>query len=96
MDENNNSIKLTEDEFREIFELFSSPSKFEKEQIYNKNNDHYFKKVNLNEEYELTQSKKEFAMDAWRSVIAFLNSNGYSLFKDKEIINISLIENDFI
>ncbi|MCB9097893.1 MAG: hypothetical protein H6632_00010 [Anaerolineales bacterium] len=78
------------------FGLFSSPTKYEKGQVYDESNDHYYEKANLEEEYELTQSKKEFVIDSWRATLYFLYSKGYNLTKNGEIINLSFIENEFI
>ncbi len=89
-------ILLNEDELREIFSLFTSPTKFERDQVYDRKGEHYFANVSLSDEYSLTQEKREFALDAWRAVISFLNSQGYCLSKDGVVLPLSFIENDFI
>ena len=87
---------LTEDDLREMFSLFCSPTKFEREQVYDTHSEHYFAKVRLSEEYSLTQEKREFALDAWRAVISFLNSRGYCLLQEGEQLSLSFIDDNFI
>lgn len=96
MNLSNGSIELTEDELKEIFSLFSSTTKFERSQVYDENSDHYFRNVLLFEEYSLTEEKREMALDAWRAVIWFLHSNGYSLCKNGENIRLSFSDDEFI
>ncbi len=91
-----NGIVLSEDDLKEIFALFSSATKFEKLQVYDEQSDHYFHNVRLSEEYSLTEETREFALDAWRAVISFLNSNGYSLSKDGRIVRLSFSDDEFI
>jgi len=50
-----NGIDLFEDDLKEIFALFSSATKFEKLQVYDEQNEHYFHNVPLSEEYSLTE-----------------------------------------
>jgi len=87
---------LSEDDLKEIFALFSSATKFEKLQVYDEQSDNYFQNVQLSEEYSLTEETREFALDAWRAVISFLNSNGYSLTKDGRIVRLSFSAEEFI
>jgi hypothetical protein len=91
-----NGIRLSEDDLKEIFALFCSATRFEKLQVYDEQSDHYFHKVQLSEEYSLTEEPREFALDAWRAVISFLNSKGYSLSKDGRIIRLSFSDDEFI
>ena len=44
----------------------------------------------------MTEESREFALDAWRAVISFLNSKGYSLSKDGRIIKLSFSDDEFI
>jgi hypothetical protein len=92
----NGKMKLTEKEYKELFELFSSPTKYERKQIYDKDNEHFYEKIDINKEYELTESKKDYAIDIWRAVIYFLHNKGYKLEKDNKIINLSFIEDEFM
>ena len=91
-----NGIGLSEDDLKEIFALFCSATRFEKLQVYDEQSDHYFHKAQLSEEYSLTEETREFALDAWRAVISFLNSKGYSLSKDGRIIRLSFSDDEFI
>ena len=89
-------ISLTEDDLKEIFSLFTSSTKYERDQVYDKNSGHHFLEVEPFDEYTLTEEKREYALDAWRAVIYFLHSKGYSLCKDSERGDLSFIEDDFI
>jgi hypothetical protein len=89
-------IGLTEDDLKEIFSLFTSSSKYERDQIYDRNSSHHFLKVESQDEYTLTEEKREYALDAWRAVIYFLHSKGFSLCKDTERSELSFIENNFV
>ena len=91
-----NGIALSEDDLKEICALFSSATKFEKLQVYDEQSDNYFQNVQLSEEYSLTEETREFALDAWRAVISFLNSNGYSLSKDSVIVSLTFSDDLFI
>ena len=89
-------VALTEDDLKEIFSLFTSCTKYEGDQIYDKNSGHYFLEVRPFDEYTLTEENHEYALDAWRAVIYFLYSKGYSLSKNSERIDLSFIEDYFI
>lgn len=90
------NIVLSEDDLKEIFSLFSSTTKFEKKQVYDEKSEHYFRNIRLSDEYSLTEERREFALDAWRAVISFLNSKGYSFLKDGKEITLSWRYDDFI
>lgn len=89
-------IQLSNEALKEIFALFSSPGKYEYEQIYKESKRLYYLKGNLNEEYSLTEEKKEYALDAWRAVILFLYRHGYQLKKGDQVIDLSFIEKELI
>jgi hypothetical protein len=92
----NKPISLNEDDLKEIFSLFTSSTKYERDQVYDEHSGHHFLKVNPFEEYTLTEEKREYALDAWRAVIYFLHSKGYSLLKGGKSSDLSFIEDDFI
>jgi len=52
-------MKLFEDDLKEIFALFTSCTRYERDEIY-REGDHCFKKENLAGEYSLTEEKVEF------------------------------------
>jgi len=81
-------IEFSESDFREIFALFSSSTSYELRQIDDPDNEHYFGRVNLLEEYELSFAKKDFAIDSLRAVLAFLHRQGYKIEKDGKIISL--------
>ena len=89
-------MKLSAEELKELFALFTSCSNYEIFQIYNSDNEHYFLNEDLNEDYELVQSKAEYANDAWRAVIYFLHKRGYTLTKDGDQIQLGFIEEEFV
>ena len=69
----------SDEDLREIFALFSSPTDYERKQIYDSTEHNFFGREDLMSEYSLTQEKREFAEDAWRSVLYFLNRRGFIL-----------------
>jgi len=89
-------ISLTEDDLKEIFSLFTSSTKYERDQVYDKNSGHYYFDIEPFDEYTLSQEKREYALDAWRAVIYFLHSKGYSLCKNDERADLAFIESHFI
>ena len=89
-------ITLGEEDLKEIFSLFTSATEHERQQMYSPQSEHYFLKQNLSEEYSLTEEKREYAFDAWRSVLYFLHKRGYSLSKDSKEIDLAFINSEFI
>jgi hypothetical protein len=78
------TITLTDDELREIFALFSSPTDYERQQVYDRTETHFCGGEDLSREYTLTQERREFAEDAWRAVSYFLHRRGFRLTKNNE------------
>jgi hypothetical protein len=89
-------MELSDDDMREIFSLFRSCTRFEREQIYNPANRHYYKGINLSEEYELTEERKEYARDAWRAVIYFLYRRGYQLCQGTDVVSLDFVDEEFL
>lgn len=89
-------MELQENDYKELFELFSSLTKYELEKIYDKKSDKYFKNTDLNDEYELAESKIAFSQDCWRAVIYFLYKRGFRLIRGKEITDLDFIEEYFL
>jgi len=87
---------LDEEDLKEIFSLFTSPSNFEKRQVYQRDSGYYYLDVDLSEEYELSEEKREYAIDTWRAVISFLHSKGIALWHSGKVIDCSFIEDEFI
>jgi hypothetical protein len=75
-------LNPSDEELQEIFALFSSPTDDERRRIYEPSNHLYFKLEDLEQEYDLTQEKREFAYDAWRAVMYFLHRRGFTLSKN--------------
>jgi len=71
-----------EEELQEIFALFSSPTDDELRQVYDPESPHFYKGEDLRQEYNLMQEKREFAEDAWRSVMFFLHNHGFVLTRN--------------
>jgi hypothetical protein len=73
------SIHLSDEDLREIFALLSSPTVDEATQVYSESHRLFFKNENLDKEYVLQQERREFAVDAWRAVLLFLDRHGYAV-----------------
>ena len=89
-------IEFSEADFKEVFSLFASSTAHELQQVDDPDSDHYFQRVDLMKEYELSYEKREFAVDALRAVFAFLQRHGYRLEKDGEILSLDGISKEFI
>jgi len=74
--------------YQEVFGLFSSPSKDELKWTYDPYHGDFFERINLSEEYELCQEKREFALDLLRSVLAFLHRQGYRVEKEGKMFSL--------
>ncbi|HWR13333.1 MAG TPA: hypothetical protein VN577_00785 [Terriglobales bacterium] len=81
-------VQLSNDDYQELFALFTSTTREELEQIYMANSQDYFRNEKVLEEYELTQEKGEFALDAWRAVMYFLHRHGFVLSKDGQVVDL--------
>lgn len=92
----NDEISFNEDELKELFELFSSCSDYELRRVYDAAGDSYYAHVDLSDEYELTQEKREFAFDAIRAVLYFLSRRGYRLEKDSAVVALDSIRKWFV
>ncbi len=79
--------QLSDDDLRELFALFSSPTEEEVAQIYSVQEPLFFRNEDITEEYSLVQEKGDYARDAWRAVIYFLRRHGYKLTKDGQPVN---------
>jgi hypothetical protein len=77
-------IILKDEDLQEIFALFSSPADEERIQAYDEASNFYFRKLNLVDEYSLSEEKKEFAVDAWRAITYYLHRHGYELTRAGE------------
>lgn len=76
-----------ESDLKEIFALFTSVTRDELSQIYDVDNRHHFENENLDDEYQLSQAKREFSLDCLRSVLYFLTNHGYTITKNDEHID---------
>jgi hypothetical protein len=74
--------ELSEDDLRELFALFSSPTDEEVANIYSPSHRLFYKNERLDEEYSLTEEKGEYARDSWRAVLSFLDRHGYGLTRE--------------
>jgi hypothetical protein len=89
-------IRIDESDIKEIFGLFSSPTRHERQQMYDPSSPHYYKNLDAMEPYEITQEKREFALDAWRAVLGALSRNGFILVKDGKEIDLKFIDECFL
>jgi hypothetical protein len=76
------TFKLSDDDTRELFALFSSPTAEEIERIYSSEDPLFFRNEDIAKEYSLVQERGEYARDAWRAVMYFLHRHGYRVTKD--------------
>jgi len=79
-------INLSDDDLRELFALFKSPSEEEVRRIYSPEDRLFFRNEDIAKEYSLMQERGDYAMDAWRAVIYFLHRHGYSVTKDGQVV----------
>ncbi len=86
----------SEADLKEIFQLFTSVSLEEREAVYDSSSPHCLGNVCLDDEYELCEPKREYALDAWRAVLSFLRTRNYSLVKDGQVVDLSFIEDQFV
>lgn len=93
---NHEPLLLSDDDLKEVFSLFSSCTRFERDQVYDQNCRHYFRNENLSEEYSLTMAKRDFALDAWRAVITFLSIKGFTLKRAGNDVDLSSIQDAFL
>jgi len=96
MPDASNPINLSDNDLREIFSLFTSVTTYERELIYDSQSEHNFLRIDLYEEYSLTQEAREYALDAWRAVVFFLHSKGYKLYREGQVIDLSFSNSEFI
>jgi hypothetical protein len=75
-------VILIDEDLRELFACFSSPTDDELHRVLNRSDANFYKQENLEAEYSLTQERREFAVDAWRAVTYFLHRKGFSLHRD--------------
>jgi hypothetical protein len=96
MNVSDDKIEFSEADFKEVFALFCSSTAYELRQIDDPVNEHYFERVKLMEEYELSYAKQDFAIDALRAVLAFLHRHGYRIEKGGKVISLDAISENFI
>ena len=96
MDITDRGVEFSEEDFREVFALFSSVSADELGEVDDPSSAHYFRRLDLSEEYQLSFEKREFAIDALRAVLTYLHRHGYRVEKDGQIISLKGILEDFV
>jgi hypothetical protein len=90
------TIEFSETDFKEVFSLFASSTVHELRQIDDPASEHYFERVDLMKEYELSYEKREIAIDALRAVFAFLHRHGYRLERDGAVLSLDGISKAFL
>ena len=75
-------VTLSDEDLRELFAFFSSPTDEELHQVLSPSHTNFYKQENLDAEYSLTQERREFALDAWRAVTYFLYRKGFNLCRN--------------
>ena len=89
-------IEFSETDLKEVFGLFTSPSRQELHWNYDSARPDFFEQIDLSVEYELTQEKREFALDALRATLFFLHYSGYQLEKDGKVLSLKGITDYFV
>jgi hypothetical protein len=89
-------IHLQPEDLQELFSLFTSVTQHEKEQLYDCSSPHYFRHTDLSAEYELSEEKGEYALDAWRAVLSFLHAKGFTLIYGEHRIDLAWVAEEFI
>ncbi|MBI1759822.1 MAG: hypothetical protein HYR56_00155 [Acidobacteria bacterium] len=89
-------IEFAESDLKEVFGLFTSCSKQELDWNYDPARQDFFEQIVLLEEYELTQERREFALDALRATLFFLYHAGYQLEKDGRVVSLVGITDYFV
>ena len=88
-------LNITDNDLKEIFSIFCSCTKHELKQIYNSKDHLYYLHLNLSDDYNLNEKKREYALDSIRSIFYWLHKNGYCISKDGKIDNLNWIEEYF-
>jgi hypothetical protein len=94
MSEPERLLELKEDDFKEIFALFSSVSVYERNQIYDSKDSLYYLDQNLDEEYHLTEGRRDFALDALRAVLYYLHRRGLKLTKGNKVDDLQWVQQE--
>ena len=90
-------LQIRDEDLKEIFALFSSVSLYEFKQIYDPKNELFFQKEDLDAEYELTEQRHDFAIDALRSVLYYLyylHRHGYELRKQENVDDLTWVQKE--
>jgi hypothetical protein len=89
-------IVLDEDDWKELFALYTSCTEYERQQIYQEGGAHDYRRTDLGEEYTYSAEKREYAVDAWRAVLFFLHRKGFALTNHRDFIPLETICKEFV
>lgn len=89
-------LELDEDDLKKIFALFTSCTKYERDQVFDQSNSHYYKNNDLKDHYEVSMEKLDFAVDAWRAVISVLEREGAIIKLGDSVISLGFINKEFM
>ena len=87
-------LAFTPKDLKELFALFSSPAQAELAMVYNPEHDLFFENEDLDKEYELTQERREYSLDAARAVLYWLRQHGFAVVKSEEVDDLSWVEDE--
>ncbi len=82
-------LELNDDLAKEVFALLSCSTDYEAGLAYDSTSPDFWKNENLEADYEVSQAKREFALDALRGVLNYLQHHGYQLTQDGEPVDFS-------
>jgi len=90
------ALELNEDVLKQVFALSSSSTDYEASLAYDSKSNDYWKNENLEDMHKSAQPKREFALDALRGVLGWLDRNGYEIYQDGSPVDISNVLNALI
>lgn len=82
-------FQINDEILKQVFALLSCSTDYEANLVFDSASNDYWVNEVLDEEYDLRQSKREFALDALRGVLGSLDRQGYKLSLNGEEVGIT-------
>lgn len=90
------AFELNDDLLKEVFALLTSSTNYEVELAYDAKNPDYWKNEDLTEDFDVTQPKREFALDALRGVLNWLHRHQFQLMQDGKEVDMKKVLDQLI
>lgn len=90
------ALELNEDLLKEVFTLLSCSTDYEAGLAYDEKSNDYWQNENLEQDHKVSQTKREFALDALRGVLNWMQHHHYTLVQEGEPVDISEVLNTLI